>query len=133
MNDNIARQAAIQSQQFEAIQLENRRNVNIICSGNVLYPSSSQEIDLDEDNQPNIFQCNLSERSSSEESYLVPCRKYLDLDNLSKNELHDNQGDKLSAEIDDLSVASDSSETNAKSVKKYETLLPVNTEEHSYQ
>lgn len=133
LNDTIVKQAATQCQPSEAIQLENHRNVDIIPSRIVLYPSTSQEISLNKHNPPTTCQCNLSECSPSSDSYLVPCRTYIDLDNLSENELHDNRRDKLSIEVDDLSVASESSETHAKSVKKYETILPVNIKEHSYQ
>lgn len=133
MNDNIARQAGIQRQQPETEQLEIRPHLESMPFFIDLYQPASQEIASEEDNSTNILQDNLSGRPSSEESYIVPCRKYIDLENIAKsNERKENQGDQLDMDVEHISLASGSSETNAKSVKKYETLLPVNTNEHSY-
>ncbi|CAC5382936.1 unnamed protein product [Mytilus coruscus] len=130
--NNISRQAGILSQQPQTEQLEIRPHLETMPFIIDLYHPTSQEIASDEDNSTNILQDNLSGRPSSEESYLVPCRKYIDLENIARNKLEENQRDQLDINVEDISLASESSETNAKSVNKYETLLPLKTNEHSY-
>lgn len=80
-------------------------------------------------------QDNGSSTSSSDESYLAPCRSYVntDLTNNTKYEGHDRNI--VLADIhllEEMSVASDNSETNMKGILEYETLQLSNTNEHAY-
>lgn len=128
MNDIITRQGVIQNQQ------ETSRHADIVHSRIGLHHHSiSHEIDMGADYSLNIFQGNLSGQSSSDESYLVPFKHNIVAEEIVNKGLNENQEEQLDIDIDDLSVASESSETNAKSVKKYEKLLTVDTAEHSYQ
>ncbi|CAC5417059.1 unnamed protein product [Mytilus coruscus] len=78
---------------------------------------------------------NNSLRSSSDESYLVPCRNYIDLDNvkITENEHHDISIEETAINVDELSISSNNSETNIKIIRRYETLNVSDINEHCYK
>ncbi|CAG2188481.1 unnamed protein product [Mytilus edulis] len=118
MNDIITQQGVIQNQQ------ETSGHVDIIHSRIGLHHhSNSQEIALGADYSLNILEGNLSGQSSSDESYLVPFQQNIVAEEIVNEGLNETQGEQLDIDIDDLSVASESSETNAKSVKNTKHFL----------
>lgn len=77
---------------------------------------------------------NNSPGSSSDESYLVPCTKYIDFD-LQK--LSDNRDVNMSNDEPEIpnvesSISSNNSETNTKSIQRYESLKASDITEHCY-
>ncbi|XP_052074620.1 uncharacterized protein LOC127712276 isoform X2 [Mytilus californianus] len=74
-----------------------------------------------------------SPRSSSEESYLVPCRNYIDFDleKVNQNEQQERSADEPGIHVDELSISSDDSETNTKSIRTYEILKLSDINGHS--
>ncbi|CAG2188814.1 unnamed protein product [Mytilus edulis] len=100
-------------------QANNISNRNVLCTVHQL--KSSQE--------------NNSLRSSSDESYLVPCRNYIDLDNvkITENEHQDTSNEETAINLDESSISSNNSETNIKVIRRYETLNVSDIYEHCYK
>lgn len=85
--------------------------------------------------QDSQCQENVSSRSSSEESYLAPCRSYVNTDLTNNTKYESPDRNIVLADtplLEELSVASDISETNMKGILKYESLQLSNTNEHAY-
>lgn len=78
---------------------------------------------------------NNSLRSSSDESYLVPCKNYIDFDfqKVSDNENQDKRTGEQEVTVDESSFSSDNSETNTKSIQRYETLKKSEMNAHCYK
>ncbi|CAC5417041.1 HMCN [Mytilus coruscus] len=78
---------------------------------------------------------NNSPGTSSDESYLVPCRNYIDFDieNIPENQHLEINVDELEIPNDESSVSSDNSETNIKNFRKYESLKGSDVNEHCYK
>lgn len=77
-----------------------------------------------------------SPRSSSDNSYLVPCRSDINIDLESDNENECFASNTVIAEIhvqEESSVSSNSSETDIKGILKYEQLQLSHVNEHEYQ
>lgn len=77
---------------------------------------------------------NNSPVSSSNESYLVPCKKYIDFDlqKLSDNRDVNMSNDEPEITNDESSVSSNNSDTNTKSIQRYESLKASDINEHCY-
>lgn len=134
MSDNIAIPAVVQRHQSEALLLVNRQNVIIVTSGIGTCQLTSPKIAIEENYLPITVHDNSPECSSSaDDSYLVPCRQYIDLEVMADVNHNENEREHLSIDADTLSETSERSDTNVKSVRKYEILLPLNEEEHSYE
>lgn len=124
---------------FNSTQLEillssgNFRNKGSITSTNVGTGSLDHEI-IQSDTESNILRAdNVSARSSSDDSYLVPCPKYINLEIGTTNE-HSHQFTEPEFLADGLSASnSESSETYIKTENHYETLASTNDDEHSYE
>lgn len=112
------------------------RSIGDATTDNVRTGSFNHEI-IQSDTDSNILRVeNVSGRSSSDDSYLVPCRNYINLE-IGFNHEHSHQiretenfGDGFSASN---SESSESSETHIKSDRKYETLATASIGEHSYE
>lgn len=74
-------------------------------------------------------------RSSSDESYLVPCRNYIDLDNdrITENEQQDTSIEETELNVEESSISSNNSETNIKIIRRYETLNVSDINDHCYK
>lgn len=80
----------------------------------------------------NSSHANKSPGSSSDESYLVPCRNYIDFDikNIPENQHLEINVDEPEIPNDESSVSSDNSETNIKIFRRYESLKGSDVNEH---
>ncbi|XP_076108963.1 uncharacterized protein LOC143076952 [Mytilus galloprovincialis] len=78
---------------------------------------------------------NNSLRSSFDESYLVPCRNYIDLDNvrITENEQQDTSIEETEINVEESSISSNNSETNIKIIRRYETLNLSDINDHCYK
>lgn len=78
---------------------------------------------------------NDSTRSSSDDSYLVPCRNYIELDieKENENEFQDMNTEEPEINLDQSSDSSDNSETNIKAIGRYEALKLCDMKQHSYK
>ncbi|CAC5368484.1 unnamed protein product [Mytilus coruscus] len=128
----------------ETISRQNiRRNTQRTPStGNVNFEigktdnSSSENITLYIDHQViKSSHENNSQGSSSDESYLVPCRNNIDFDikNIPENHHLEINVDEPEIPNDESSVSSDNSETNIKSFRRYESLKGSDVNEHCYK
>lgn len=73
--------------------------------------------------------------SSSDESYLVPCRNHIDFDikNIHENQQLEINVDEPEIPNDESSVSSDNSETNIKMFRRYESFKGSDVNEHCYK
>ncbi|CAC5417042.1 unnamed protein product [Mytilus coruscus] len=104
---------------LEDWEAKNISSRNVLCTDQQFKPS-------EEDN---------SLRSSSDESYLVPCRNYIDIDivKITENEHQDISIEEPEINEDKSSISSYNSETNIKSIRRYETLKISDINEHCYK
>ncbi|CAC5424079.1 unnamed protein product [Mytilus coruscus] len=111
----------------------NGRGIGNITTDNVRTGSFNHEI-IQSDTDSNILRAdNVSARSSSDDSYLVPSRNYINLE-VGFTDEHSHQIGEPENLSDGLSASnSESSETHIKSDHKYETLATANIGEHSYE
>lgn len=70
--------------------------------------------------------------SSTDGSYLVPHKKYIDYENPANGHKEKNMA-KSEISIEELSISSNNSETNLKSIRKYDVLNLSDIEDHSYE
>ncbi|CAC5368508.1 unnamed protein product [Mytilus coruscus] len=78
---------------------------------------------------------NDSPRSSSDDSYPVPCRNYIELDieKENENELQDMNTEEPEIDLDQSSDSSDNRKTNIKAIGRYEALKLCDMKEDSYK
>lgn len=133
-NVNGRRELTLNNTQIEApLSLGNNRNTDNITAENVGTGNFNQETteSATDSNIPSAD--NVSSRSLSSDSYLVPSRNYINVE-ISFTDTHSHQiiEPELLADCSSASN-SESSETYIKSENQYETLASTNIVEHSYE
>ncbi|CAC5370244.1 CNTN4 [Mytilus coruscus] len=116
-------------------QQEIRLPLNANLENNEANSSSSQIIPPCTLNQFKLSKKSNSPRSSSDESYLVPCRNYIDFDieMVNENEQHRYIDTEPEINVDESSISSINSETNIKIIRRYKTLNVSDINEHCYK